>query len=181
MSARIAAAKAPFSSNVQNRLSRIMPPGREPLVLFTTLARDERLFERFFAGSLLDRGQVTLREREIVIDRTTSLCRSEYEWSVHIAFFAAKVGLTEEQIRSLANGGPEDTCWNASEALLIRFCDELHNTATVSDELWTALRCENSDEAMLELLMLAGFYHTVSYLTNALRLPLEPDGTRFPN
>jgi hypothetical protein len=34
---------------------------------------------------------------------------------------------------------------------------------------------------MLELLMLAGFYHTVSYLTNALRLPLEPDGMRFPN
>ena len=100
---------------------------------------------------------------------------------MHIAFFAAKVGLTEEQIRSLANGGPEDACWNASEALLIRLCDELHNTATVSDELWTALRRENSDEAMLELLMLAGFYHTVSYLTNALRLPLEPDGTRFPN
>ena len=181
MSARIAAATAPFSSNVHNRLSRIMPPGREPLVLFTTLARDERLFERFFAGGLLDQGKVTLRQREIVIDRTTSLCRSEYEWGVHIAFFAAKVGLTEEQIRSLANGGPEDACWNASEALLIRFCDELHNTATVSDELWTALRCENSDEAMLELLMLAGFYHTVSYLTNALRLPLEPDGTRFPN
>jgi hypothetical protein len=79
MSARIAAAKAPFSSNVQKRLSQIMPPGREPLVLFTTLARDERLFERFFAGGLLDRGKVTLRQREIVIDRTTSLCRSEYE------------------------------------------------------------------------------------------------------
>ena len=27
---------------------------------------------------------------------------------------------------------------------------------------------------MLELLLLAGFYRTVSYLTNALRLPLEP-------
>jgi hypothetical protein len=53
-----------------------MPPGREPLVLFTTLARDERLFERFFAGGLLDQGQVTLRQREIVIDRTTALCRS---------------------------------------------------------------------------------------------------------
>jgi hypothetical protein len=136
-----------------------MPPGQEPLVLFTTLARDERLFERFFAGGLLDRAQVTLRQREIVIDWTTSLCRSEYEWGVHIAFFAAKVGLTAEQIRSLANGSPEDVCCNASEALLIRFCDELHHTATVSDELWTALRCGNSDEAMLELLMLAGFYH----------------------
>ena len=33
---------------------------------------------------------------------------------------------------------------------------------------------------MLELLLLAGFYRTVSYLTNALRLPLEPYAARFP-
>ena len=33
---------------------------------------------------------------------------------------------------------------------------------------------------MLELLMLAGFYRTVSYLTNGLRLPLESAGVRFP-
>jgi alkylhydroperoxidase family enzyme len=180
MSARIAAATPPFSSEVQDLLRRIMPPGREPLVLFTTVARDGRLFDRFFSGALLDRGNLTLRQREIVIDRTTALCRSEYEWGVHIAFFAAKVGLTDDQIRSLVRGGPEDPCWNASEALLIRLCDELHETSTVSDELWAALRKENSEEAMLELLMLAGSYHMVSYLTNALRLPLEPDGARFP-
>ena len=28
--------------------------------------------------------------------------------------------------------------------------------------------------------MLAGFYRTVSYLTNGLRLPLEGVGARFP-
>lgn len=32
---------------------------------------------------------------------------------------------------------------------------------------------------MLELLMLAGFYRTVSCLTNALRLPLEADAATF--
>jgi len=33
---------------------------------------------------------------------------------------------------------------------------------------------------MLELLLLAGFYRTVSYLTNALRLPPEAYAARFP-
>ena len=33
---------------------------------------------------------------------------------------------------------------------------------------------------MLELLLLAGFYRTVSYLCNALQLPLERDAARFP-
>jgi alkylhydroperoxidase family enzyme len=42
------------------------------------------------------------------------------------------------------------------------------------------LRATFSEEAILELLLLAGFYRTVSYLTNALRLPPEPFAARFP-
>ena len=33
---------------------------------------------------------------------------------------------------------------------------------------------------MLELLLLAGFYRTVSYLTNALKLTLETYAAKFP-
>src|SRR5512147_386621 len=110
MAARIAAATSPFSHEVQERLTRRMPSGRAPLVLFTTLARDERLFKRFFDSGLLDRGNLSIRQREIVIDRTTALCRSEYEWGVHVAFFRAKAELTDDQIRSLVHGGPGDSC-----------------------------------------------------------------------
>ncbi len=35
------------------------------------------------------------------------------------------------------------------------------------------------DEAVIELLMLAGYYRMVSYLANGLRLPLEPGSPRF--
>jgi alkylhydroperoxidase family enzyme len=78
------------------------------------------------------------------------------------------------------HGGPDDACWSDDERPLLRLCDALHRTCTVDDTLWQDLRAHFSDEAMIELLMLAGFYRTVSYLTNAMRLPLEPDGTRFP-
>jgi alkylhydroperoxidase family enzyme len=180
MTARIAPAQAPFPQKVQDWFDRITPAGRPPLTLFTTIARDERLADRFFSGGLLDRGHLTLRQREIVIDRTTALCRSQYEWGVHVAFFANRVGLTEEQLHSLVHGSAQDACWSPAESLLIRLCDELHARSAVSDELWAALRTEHSEPAMLELLMLAGAYHMVSYLTNALKLPLEPDGARFP-
>jgi hypothetical protein len=36
------------------------------------------------------------------------------------------------------------------------------------------------DAAIIEIVMLAGFYRTVSYLTNVLRLPLEHYAARFP-
>jgi len=180
MTARIAPAIAPFGEEVQAWLDRTMPAGVAPLALFTTLARDERLFKKIFAGGLIDRGHLTLRQREIVIARTTALCHSEYEWGVYVSFFANRVGLNEEQLGSLVHGDAEDTCWNAGERVLIRMCDELHRTCSVSDQLWTELRAEHSEQAMLELLMLAGFYRTISYLTNALELPLEAFGARFP-
>ncbi len=174
MTARIAPAVPPFPADVQQQLDRIMPPGVPPLTLFTTLARDPRLFGRFFAAGLLDRGHLTLRQREIVIDRTTALCGSEYEWGVHVAFFAARAGLTDAQVAALVSASAEDDSWSANDRLLLRLCDALHRNCTVDEALWRALKADFTDEAILELLMLAGFYRTVSYLTNALELPLEP-------
>ena len=68
--ARIAPLEPPYSEAVTAALQKIMPPGVDPLVLFRTLAVNERVFLRLMAGGLLDRGSITLREREIVIDRT---------------------------------------------------------------------------------------------------------------
>ena len=180
MTARMAPAQAPFSDEVQGWIDRTMPAGVAPLRLFTTLARDERLFRKIFAGGLIDRGHLTLRQREIVIDRVTARCSCEYEWGVHVAFFAQRVGFGEEHLRSLAHGQAEDPCWSHGESLLIRMCDQLQATSALSDALWADLRAEHSEEALLELLMLAGYYLTISYLANALELPPETFGARFP-
>jgi alkylhydroperoxidase family enzyme len=179
MTPRIPPAHPPFDPEVAEIIDRTMK-GQTPLRLFTTLARDPRLAKKFFAGGLLDKGNLTLRQREIVIDRTTALCRSEYEWGVHIAVYAAKAGLTEEQVRSTANGSAGDACWSDEDRLLIRLCDKLHRDCDIDDELWSALRADFSENAIIELLLLAGFYRTVSYLTNGLRLPAESAGVRFP-
>jgi alkylhydroperoxidase family enzyme len=50
----------------------------------------------------------------------------------------------------------------------------------VDDDLWSTLRAAYSEEQLLECIVLTGFYHTVSFVTNALRLPLEANGARFP-
>jgi alkylhydroperoxidase family enzyme len=180
MSARIEPANPPFDPEIQARLDTLMPPGVPPLILFTTLARDKRLFQRFMAGGLLDRGHLSLRHREIVIDRTTALCGSEYEWGVHVALFGERAGLSPREIAALAAVRADDTVWDGADRLLIEVCGELHRGCDLTDDLWTRLMEHFSKEAILEILMLAGFYRTVSYLTNALRLPLEPFGVRFP-
>src|SRR5262247_2156735 len=67
---RVEPVAAPYAPELQKVFDAIMPPGVPPLTLFTTLARVPRIWDRFRAGSLLDRGPVSLRHREIVIDRT---------------------------------------------------------------------------------------------------------------
>jgi hypothetical protein len=96
-----------------------------------------------------------------------------------VSVYAEKAGLTEAQIASLVTGEPDDACWADEDRVLIRLCDDLQRHCAVDDELWTQLAEYHSDEAILELLMLAGTYRTVSYLVNGLRLPLEPGARRF--
>jgi alkylhydroperoxidase family enzyme len=150
-----------------------------PLVLFTTLARNPRVFQRVMAGGLLDKGSITLRERELVIDRTTARCGSEYEWGVHIAFFAERAGLTPAEIAAIVNGAPDDPLWSPREQLILRLVDSLHETNTAHETLWTALKTELSDEQLIEVIVLTGFYHTISFVTNALAIPLEENAARF--
>lgn len=177
-SARIEPAPEPLDEDVRAAIDGVMR-GNPPLLLFTTLARDRRLFFKFFAAGLLDRGNLTIREREIVIDRTTALCGAEYEWGVHVSAFGATAGLTTAQVASLVHGDARDDCWGEDDQVLIDLCDELHGTSMVSDDLWSRLTSRFADEAILELLLLAGFYHTTSFLVNALHLPPETGMARF--
>lgn len=180
MTPRIAPATPPFPEETQAYLDRVMPPGVPPLTLFTTLARDPRLFARFMGGGLLDRGRLTLRQRELVIDRVTARCGSEYEWGVHVALFAARVGFGEAELRALVHGGADEACWSDEDRALLRVTDALLSACTLEQALWDGARAHLSEEAMLEVLLLVGFYRTVSCLTETLQLPLEPYGARFP-
>ena len=180
MTARIAPLAPPFPPEFDAALKRIMPEGAAPLVLFATLARNARVFSRFMAGALLDRGSISLREREIVIDRTTARLGSEYEWGVHVAFFAEAAGLAPGQIWATAKGGSEDPAWSTREQLIVKLVDALIDTHTIGEALWSALRKEFSDEQLIEFVVLTGFYHTVSFVTNASAIPLEAYAARFP-
>jgi alkylhydroperoxidase family enzyme len=157
-----------------------MPPGAPPLMLFRTVATSARAWKKFRGASLLDRGPLSLRRREIVINRVCALAGCEYEWGVHVAAFGAAARLTAEQIEATVTGDAASPCWAADEAALIAAVDALHATAGLSHEAYYQLAAHFSAEEILEVLMLAGFYRTVAYLANGLALPLEPGAARFP-
>jgi alkylhydroperoxidase family enzyme len=120
---------------------------------------------------------LSMRQRELVIDRVTARCGAEYEWGVHVAFFAERVGLDAAQVRSLTHGAADDQCWSDDERAILRAVDELHDANDISDATWAALTL--SDEQRLDLLLLAGWYHAISYVARAARVPLEDGAPRF--
>lgn len=177
---RVAPLNPPYPPDIQEQFDRIMR-GAPPLMLFRVMAGHTRAWEKFRAGGLLDHGPLSLREREIVIDRTCALTKCEYEWGVHVAIFAALAGLDEAQVRAMVLEGAEAPCWSEAEKALIAAVDALHHRATWTDGEFGALRAHYDEDKILEIVLLCGFYRTVSYLANALALPLEENAARFPH
>src|SRR5260370_3305747 len=170
---RIAPLEPPYAPDIKGQFDRIMR-GATPLMLFRVMAGPPRAWEKVRAASLLDRGPLSLREREIVIDRTCALTACEYEWGVHVATFAAAAHLTDEQVRATVLDKPDAPCWSAAEQALIASVDALHVRATLSDAEFKALSAHYDDAKVFEIILLCGFYPTVSYLPTGLALPFEP-------
>jgi alkylhydroperoxidase family enzyme len=180
---RIQPASPPYTDEQAKRLEAMMPPGVPPIGLFRTFVRNLPMTAAMGSWGgyeLSKRLSLTMRDREIVIDRTCARCRCEYEWGVHIAFFADRVGLTSAQISSIVHGGASDACWsNERDRLLIEATDALHDNADIDDELWSRLGLHLSDEQALDLFTLAGWYHAISYAANGARVEPEPGAPRF--
>jgi alkylhydroperoxidase family enzyme len=175
---RIAPLQPPLDAEAAAALELLGPP----IGLFRVWARRPAL-ARGIAGwgryYLSRQSALTLRQRELVIDRTTALCGADYEWGVHVAVFAGKAGLTTGQVRSLAAGEPgaawSDACWtDRADQAVLRAVDELHASCDLGDDAWSALAAAVGEGGALDVLLLSGWYRAISCTVRALRLPLEP-------
>lgn len=177
---RLEALNAPFPDNVAPILAKY-PQGPEgPIGLFRTLARSERILKKVGQSGLLDRASpIDMLDREIVILRTSARCQCRYEWGVHVAAFSAHVGLSSAQIKNTSELAINDELWTAQQKLLIQLVDELVDSKTLSDQCWQALSAHYNDAQMMELLLLTGFYHSIAFLNNALKIPQEPGTPSF--
>ncbi|MGO9499347.1 MAG: carboxymuconolactone decarboxylase family protein [Solirubrobacteraceae bacterium] len=182
--ARIAPLEPPYSPEVEEMLRKWMPPdaGVEPLVLFRTLVVHEALAARMrpLGAAILGHGLLEPRDRELMIDRTCARCGTEYEWGVHATFFGPSVGLTERQLDATVSGPADDPVWSARERAVLTLADELHDNAAVSDATYAALEPHFTPQQLLELVVTAGWYHTISFVIGFARIPLEPWAARFP-
>jgi alkylhydroperoxidase family enzyme len=150
------------------------------LKLFRVFANSARFITGKGVINLLDKqSPLSLRERELVILRVCANKNCEYEWGVHISYFASKAELSHDQIENTQDTCLDENCWNEKEYLLLTAIDQLceHGdilASTLNDfiKFW-------SKEQQLEILALCGNYHTVSFVANVSKIEPESFAARF--
>ncbi len=180
---RIAPLTAPYDDRVGDQLTRMMPPGVPPIGLFRTFVVNLPMAEAMSGWGSYELSRnlsLTLRDREILIARTCVRCGCEYEFGVHVAFFADKAGLGPAQLASLVEGDHDGACWeDPRDRLLIRLADALHDSAAVDDALWSELGAHLDDAQLLDAALLCGWYHAISYAANLAEVAREDGAPKF--
>jgi 4-carboxymuconolactone decarboxylase len=150
-------------------------PDAADLNIFATLARHPRLLKRWsaFGGTLLGRGELPARERELLILRTAFNCRADYEWGQHVEIGRA-AGLSDDEIARVADG-PEAAGWSAEDTELLRAADELHADSCIGDDTWAGLAARWDEQQLIEVCMVVGQYHLVAFTLRSLGVEPESD------
>lgn len=185
---RIAPLEPPYEPAAAAALERRMPKNVPvpPIALFRLLVRHPALANAMepLGSFQLRRGEggasLPARSRELVILRVCARLGCEYEWGVHVAHHAGRVGLTEAEVAETVHAPLGGRALPRKDRLLLELVDALHDQGGVDDAAWAELSAEYSEPQLLELFVLAGWYHAIAFVANGARLPLEVWAARFP-
>ena len=175
--ARVEPLQLPWSARDAEEIGRWGHPDAtyDPLLLVRCLQRHPRLAQRVrgLGESLYVDGRLPGRARTLAILRTCALVGCAYEWGGQAAFWGPLTDVGGDDCDALVTGGAEDGRWSDAEQRLLRAVDELEATGSWSEPTWAALGLDFDDEQRMELLVVCGWYRTISTLCNAMALPVE--------
>jgi YbgC/YbaW family acyl-CoA thioester hydrolase len=141
--------------------------------ILATLARYPKLLKAWygFAAHVIGDSALPVRDREIVILRVASLCRSAYEWAQHVVM-GRSAGLSDAEIARVRRG-PNADGWSSADRQLLQAVDELWTTSTLENETWQALAQRYDERQTLDLLFTVGQYDLLAKVLNATGVELD--------
>jgi hypothetical protein len=77
-------------------------------------------------------------------------------------------------------GSAGDACWtDPNDRAVLRAVDALHARSDLSDGEWDALVSAVGEDGAVDLMLVCGWYHAISYVARATRLTPEPGSPTF--
>ena len=121
------------------------------------------------------RSALTARQREIAILVVGARWKAEFEFWAH-ADLARHAGIGDDVIAQLRDGTEPDLA-DEAEAVVHAVASELLTTGALSDERHDRAAELLGPEGVVDLVLLIGYYCTVSFTLNAFRVPLPPEAS----
>jgi alkylhydroperoxidase family enzyme len=121
---------------------------------------------------------VNARTRELVILRNGWRTRSEYEFCQHVRV-ARDLKMSDEEILGVRD---PDRCraYGETDRAVIRMADELLDNSEVSPATWSILQKAFSNEELVELLLVAGFWRMIAGYLKTAQVPLDAGVPSWP-
>ena len=124
-------------------------------------------------GTVLFRGRIPQRDRELAVLRCGWLAGAPYEWGEHVRI-SKRCGVTDEEVER-ATIGSSAPGWSEHDAAVIRGVEELFSDFAVSDETFATLARTWDEAQLIEFPGMVGAYITTALIQNTLRARLAPD------
>lgn len=145
--------------------------GRD-LNLFRVLMHHPKLTRRWsvFAGHVMSKQTIPVRERELLILRIGWLNQAPYEWAQHVEI-ARRAGISDGEIERVKQGATGH--WSSHDAALLQAADDLFEKSVISDSTWQTLTSTYSTQQMIDVVFTIGQYNLVSWALNSFGVPLD--------
>ena len=145
------------------------------LNIFRALSHSPEAMRRFmkFGSYFLEEGKLDPNLRELAILRAGLLCGARYEFSHHVEF-ARRAGLSDDEIRGVADPLARKSLYTPQQFSVLKYAGELTQDARVAEATYAECASFLSDEQLVELTLVVGFYNMVSRALNALEIEPEP-------
>lgn len=141
-----------------------VPLLRSPEAMLRTMAMGDYL--RF-------KNALPAKLSEFVILITARQWTQQYEWDVHYPI-ALKAGLSAEIAKAVADGRRPQNM-PADEELVYDFLTELHDTKSVSDATYARAVARFSEQGVIDMIGVNGYYTFLAMVMNTARTALPPD------
>jgi 4-carboxymuconolactone decarboxylase len=159
--------------------ARLAELGGKPVNLYRALANNPELLAAWieFAWTIRQKPTTSRRLRELMIVHGAALMDCQYELAHH-RVMAGRNGLSEEELGALDHWR-ETSHFAPEERAALAFMEAMVE-GSVPDHVGAELARHFDPSERVELTLTAGLYCMVPRVLEALRVPLESDGTGSP-
>lgn len=165
--------KDQIKGDLKETFAKMSSRGTPVLNIFKVMAHCPEVGRDFLklGNSLLLKGRVDPCLRELAILRVGHLAGAVYEWTQH-AVLARRVGVPQEQIDALPDWQSSEK-FDEKEKAVLQYVDEVAENIRVSQEKFQKIKHYFTDEQVVELTVVIGYYGAVCRVLEALEIELE--------